>query len=56
MGKYSKEQEFLVYKKKSIKIAKELLYKPDVIEALQEAKTEFEVSLIMEDARRKMGE
>ena len=50
--KNSRRRLFSIYKKESIRIAKELEYSERVLRRIEEAKTENEISNILSDARR----
>lgn len=40
-----------MYKKRALKIAQQLCYPNEVVEAISKAKTEFQISLILSKAR-----
>lgn len=47
------EESFKLFKKKSIKIAKELGYKEDVIEDIKNSNNRYDITKILADARRR---
>lgn len=45
------KKEHIMYKKRALKIAQQLCYSNEVVEAISKAKTEFQISLILSRVR-----